>query len=51
MVGYWSSLSYFDIMSYLVVYFTYYWIPFYGMFIVELIWLFTYPSEVKGRSS
>ena len=46
MVGYWSNLSSFDIMSYLVVYFTYYWIPFDGLFMVELIWVSIYPSEV-----
>ena len=46
MVGYWSNLSSFDIMSYLVVDFTYYWIPFDDMFMIELIWVFTYPSEV-----
>ena len=37
MVGYWSNLSYFDIMSYLVVEYTFYWIPFDGMFMIELI--------------
>ena len=46
MVSYWSSLSSFDIMSYLVVDLTCYWIPFDGMFMVELILVFTFPSEV-----
>ena len=34
MVGYWSKLSSYDIMSYLVVDFNYYCIPFDGMFMI-----------------
>ena len=36
MVGYENNLYSFDIMSSLVVEFTFYWIPFDGMFIVVL---------------
>ena len=46
MVGYESNLSYFDIMSYLVVDSTLYWITFDGMFMIELFWVSTYPSKV-----
>ena len=46
MVGYWSNLSSFDMMIYLVVDSSFYWIPFYGMFIVELFWVSTYLSEL-----
>ena len=46
MVGYWFNLSSFDIMSSLVVEFTFYWIPFDGMFMIELFWVSTYPPEV-----
>ena len=46
MVGYWSNLSSFDIMSSLVVEFNFYWIPFDGMFMIELFWVSTYPSKV-----
>ena len=44
MNGDWYNLSYFDPLIYLVVVFAYYWIPLDGMFMVELIWVFTYPS-------
>ena len=46
MVGYWSNLSSFDIISSLVVDYALYWIHFDGMFIFELIWVSTYPSKV-----
>ena len=45
MVGDWYNLFSFDIMSYFGGWFDFYWIPFDGVFIVELIWFFTYPSE------
>ena len=46
MVGDYYSLSSFDIMSYLVVDSTLYWIPFDGMFMIGIILVSTYPSEV-----
>ena len=36
----------FDIMSYLVVGFSCYCIPFDGMFMIKLIWVYIYPLEV-----
>ena len=36
MVGYWSNMSSYGIMSPLVVEFTCYWIPFDGMFMIDL---------------
>ena len=44
--GEWYKLSSFNIMSYLVVGFVFYRIPFDGMFIVKLIRVSTYPLEV-----
>jgi hypothetical protein len=46
MVGDWHNLSSFDVTIYLVVGFSFYFIPFDGMFLVEPIWVFIYPSEV-----
>ena len=46
MVGYWSNLSSCNIMSYLVFYSTWYWVPSDGMFMIELFWVSTYPLEV-----
>ena len=36
----------FDVINYLVVGFTCYWIPFDGMFMIELFWVSIYPLEV-----
>ena len=38
--------SFLDIISYFVVEFNFYWIPFDGMFMIDLFWVSTYPSEV-----
>lgn len=46
MVSYWSNISSYDIMSSLVVEFTFYWIPFDCMFMIDLLWVSTYPLEV-----